>query len=312
LRVLAQNHITGLSRLKLFLALSRTPHVLLDIATPAFAALLWLGHFPPLKVVLIGTVTAFAGYTAVYALNDLVDCRVDKEKFQHGPPDETGDYLDAPLIRHPIAQGALSFRKGLLWVLAWAALAVIGAYLLNPVCVLIFTAACALEMLYCLMLRVTHLRSIISGVVKTSGGIAAVFAVETHPSSSFMIVLFLWLFFWEIGGQNVPNDWTEMELDRRIGAKTLPVRFGPDSTSIIILGSLTMTVLMGVFLFRLASGRFELPFVLVSLVVGVYLLIAPAFRLQKSKEPRHALALFNRASFYPLALLVLITTKILI
>ena len=312
MRVLAQNQITGLSRLKLFLALSRTPHVLLDIATPAFAALLWLGHFPPLKVIFIGTVTAFAGYTAVYALNDLIDVRVDKEKLQQGDPGEPGDYLDAPSIRHPIAQGALSFRKGLLWVLAWAALAVMGAYLLNPVCVLVFTLACALEILYCLMLRVTHLRSFVSGAVKTSGGLAAVFAVEPHPSSSFLIVLFLWLFFWEIGGQNVPNDWTEMEVDRRIGAKTLPVRFGPDITSIIIFGSLLMTVFMGVVLFWLASGRFELTLVLASFVVGVYLLIVPAFRLYRTKEPRHSLVLFNRASFYPLALLVLITIRILI
>jgi 4-hydroxybenzoate polyprenyltransferase len=85
------------------------------------------------------------------------------------------------------------------------------------------------------MLRITHLRSIVSGAVKTSGGIAAVFAVDPHPSSSFLIVLFLWLFFWEIGGQNVPNDWTEMRVDRRIGAKTFPVRFGPERTGIIIL-----------------------------------------------------------------------------
>jgi 4-hydroxybenzoate polyprenyltransferase len=47
-------------------------------------------------------------------------------------------------------------------------------------------------------------------------------------------------------------------------------------------------------------------------VVGVYLLIVPAFRLYRTKEPRHSLVLFNRASFYPLALLVLITIRILI
>jgi 4-hydroxybenzoate polyprenyltransferase len=286
--------------------------VFLDIATPAFAALLWLGGFPPLKVIFIGTVTAFAGYTAVYALNDLVDFRADKEKIQQVDPGESGDFLDAPSIQHPIAQGAISFRKGLLWVLAWAALAVIGAYLLNPLCVLIFTLACALESLYCLLLKVTHLRSIVSGAVKTSGGIAAVFAVDPHPSPSFLIVLFLWLFLWEIGGQNVPNDWTEMEVDRRIGAKTFPVRFGPDRTSIIIFGSLLMTVMVSIVLFRLASGRFELPFVLASFVIGVYLLMVPAFQLHKRKESRHALFLFNRASFYPLALLMLISIKVLI
>jgi 4-hydroxybenzoate polyprenyltransferase len=73
-----QDHFTGLSRLKLFLALSRTPHGLLDMCTPAFGALLWLGHFPSPFIVIIGLATTFAGYTAVYALNDIVDYKVFK------------------------------------------------------------------------------------------------------------------------------------------------------------------------------------------------------------------------------------------
>ena len=68
-----------LSKLPLFLALSRTPHGLLDMAAP-FAALLWLGAFPPLTVMLLGVVTVFAGYTAVYALNDVVDYQNDRKK----------------------------------------------------------------------------------------------------------------------------------------------------------------------------------------------------------------------------------------
>ena len=34
---------------------------------PALAALLWLGHFPPLSVTALGLLTVFAGYTAVYS-----------------------------------------------------------------------------------------------------------------------------------------------------------------------------------------------------------------------------------------------------
>ena len=75
-----QNPFTGLSRLKLFWALSRTPHGLLDMCTPAFGALLWLGHFPSLTIIVFGLITTFAGYTAVYALNYVIDYRVDKEK----------------------------------------------------------------------------------------------------------------------------------------------------------------------------------------------------------------------------------------
>ncbi|MCX5882258.1 MAG: hypothetical protein NTU74_10790, partial [Deltaproteobacteria bacterium] len=48
-------------RLKLFFALSRTPHGLIDMATPVFAALIWLGHIPSFSVVFLGLLTTFAG-----------------------------------------------------------------------------------------------------------------------------------------------------------------------------------------------------------------------------------------------------------
>lgn len=71
-------------KLKLLLALSRTPHGIIDMTAPCFAALLWLGRFPSADVVLAGLVTVFAGYTAVYALNDVIGFRSDREKIRHG------------------------------------------------------------------------------------------------------------------------------------------------------------------------------------------------------------------------------------
>jgi len=46
---------------------------------PGFVALLWLGQFPPWRVLLLSLITAVAGYTAIYALNDLVGIKVDRE-----------------------------------------------------------------------------------------------------------------------------------------------------------------------------------------------------------------------------------------
>ena len=57
------------------------------------------------------------------------------------------------------------------------------------------------------------LRAVVSGMVKTMGPIAAVFAVDPQPSFAFLTVLFLWLFFWEIGGQNIPNDVSDLDED---------------------------------------------------------------------------------------------------
>ena len=195
--IVAQKSRAVLSKTKLFFALSRTPHGLLDMATPAMAALLWYGAFPPWKIVILGIITAFAGYTSVYALNDLVDYRADREKLQRGGFHDSENYLDGVLIRHPIASALLTFKNALFWTVAWALLTVIGAYLLNPFCVVIFLAAALLETIYCLLWRTTYMRTLVSGVVKTSGAIAAVFAVDANPSPIFLTFLFFWLFFWE-------------------------------------------------------------------------------------------------------------------
>ncbi len=294
----------GLSRLKLFLALSRTPHGLLDIAAPALCALLWLGKAPSAEVVVLGLLTAFSGYTAVYALNDVVDFHVDRKKIREtGGQAQAGD-LDAVFVRHPMAQGMLNYIEGVLWMAGWAALTILGSYLLNPVCTAIFLAACFLEIVYCLLLRVTYLRGIISGLVKNSGGVAAVFAVDPNPGWAFLAVLLLWFFFWEIGGQNIPNDWIDLEEDRRMLAKTLPVRFGPERSIRMLYGSLTLSLILSVIMFWVSPAHLSLPYPIGAAFCGLFFLLAPAHRLLKTPSAAEASALFNRASYYPLAMLV--------
>jgi 4-hydroxybenzoate polyprenyltransferase len=294
----------GLSRLKLFWALSRTPHGLLDMATPALSALLCLGTFPPTPIIGLGLLTAFSGYAAVYALNDVIDYRVDQKKIQRGGLRTPKGDLDSVFVRHPMAHGLLSYREGILWMGGWALLAMIGSFLLNPFCTFIFLIACLLEMIYCLLLRVSYLRGVISGAVKTSGGIAAVFAVEPNPDPFFLVVLFLWLFFWEIGGQNIPNDWVDLDEDKELQAKTLPVRFGPEGSILMICFSLALSLAMSLAMVWVAPGKLGLPYLVGALFSGFYFLLLSAYRLYKTKGPQDASTLFNRASYYPLVMLL--------
>jgi 4-hydroxybenzoate polyprenyltransferase len=303
---------SGFARLKLFLALSRTPHGLLDLATPALAAVLWCGGPPPAGIIALGLLTVFAGYTAVYALNDVVDRRVDREKLRLQAASEKPAYLDAVFRRHPLAAGAVSLREGLLWTGAWAAIALAGAYVLNPVCALIFLAGCLLEAVYCLLLRVSHLRVLVSGLVKTLGGLAAVLAVDPHPAPHLLILLLGWLFFWEIGGQNIPADWHDLEEDRLLRARTVPVRFGPRGASVLALGSLAVSVALSLPLLRLAPGACTLPGVGLALAAGLYFLLLPALGLYRTKGPGQAAALFNRASYYPLSMLLIILLSLIL
>ncbi len=309
--LLDRRHPYGLSRLKLFLALSRTPHGLLDLATPFTACILGLGRIPAPRTIVLGLIAAFAGYTAVYALNDVVDYRVDREDFQQGSRLGSGRDLDAVFVRHPMARGLLTFREGLAWALGWALAAVVAAYALNPVCALVFLLGAVLESIYCVLLTVSPLRVLVSGVVKTLGGLAAIFAVDPNPSPSFLLLLFLWLFFWEVGGQNVPNDWTDVEEDGRLRAETIPVRYGPRRASAVILGSLAATVVLSTMLFRFLPVKFHLPLIAGGLGAGAYFLLMPALALYRTRSRAAAAALFNRASHYPLSVFAMVLAAVI-
>ncbi len=292
--------------MKRFFALSRTSHGVLDLATPAFCALLWLGSFPHWIVILVSVFTAFAAYTAIYALNDLVGITVDREKFS-GSEINAGYSVEASELRYPLARNILSYRSGIIWMTFWFLLAAIGSYFLNPTIVWILVIASVLETIYCLLLKVTYLRTFVSGMVKASGPIAAVFVVNPNPSPQFLLLLFGWLFFWEIGGQNVPADWNDTVEDKRVGAKTIPIQFGVDKAGLIVLAALSLTVITSCFLPLISPLPLGLPYVVATVIIGYIFLLQPGFELYKLKEGKYAGKLFDKASFYPVAQFVLIS-----
>lgn len=297
------------SRMKLLLALSRAAHALLDLATPGLGAILCLGgSLPPLSTSLLGLLTAGAAYLSVYALNDLVDCGADREKMRAARPGVAGDYLDAVGVRHPVAAGLLSFRAGSLWAGGWGLVALAGAWRLNPVCAVIFLLGCALEAVYCRMLTVTWLRVLVSGIVKTLGGIAAAYAVDPRPAPGFLALFFFWVLCWEIGGQNIPADWVDLDGDLAFGARTIPVRFGAAGAARLAIVALALAAAGGVLLLRRIGGSppVSLAVPATGALAGLWFLLVPGLRLFRLRSSAHAAALFNRASSYPLGMLVIV------
>jgi len=257
-------------------------------------------------IILLGVIAAFAGYTAVYALNDLVDYKTDRQKILQSGPDRQGNYLDAAFVRHPLAQGLLSLPQAMAWAGGWATLSLVTAYLLNPICALVLISGCMLEIIYCLLLRVSQLRTLVSGVVKTLGGLAAVYAVDPAPDPAGLLLLFLWLFLWEIGGQNVPADWHDIEEDTALGARTIPVYYGPRGASLIVLATLSLSLVVGSW-FMWQTALNHSPFLLLAaLGIGGYLLLLPGWRLFVTQNRNEATSLFNLASYYPFSQLLIV------
>jgi 4-hydroxybenzoate polyprenyltransferase len=282
------------------------------MCTPAFGALLWLGYLPPFSIIVVGLITTFAGYTAVYALNDVIDFRADQKKAAMGGYTADENYLDGVLVRHPMAHGLLSFREGLIWACGWAVVALAGAFILNPFCVAIFVGGCLLETFYCLLWRISPYRTIVSGGVKSTGAIAAVFAVDPHPDIGYLLILFLLLFSWEIGGQNIPADWTDIEEDRRLEAKTIPVYFGTQTSKRIVWVALWAAVGLSVAIAFFSKMAFVWLFAVAALAAGGLLLLLPGQKLYRSSRRGDAMALFNKASYYPPALLSAVLVNMLV
>jgi len=206
----------------------------------------------------------------------------------------------------------LSYRNGWLWFAGWFTAALIGSYLLHPAIVIILIAAAVFEVIYCLLLKITCLRTLVGGMVKSSGPIAAVYAMDANPALPLLLLVFAWAFCWEIGGQNVPSDWNDTVEDKRVNAKTIPLQLGTEKAGYIVLFMLSLTVTLSLFLPRVSPLSLGWTFRLASAVIGILLLLKPAYKLFKQKEGRLAATLFDNASYYPLAQLGIIFIFVLI
>jgi 4-hydroxybenzoate polyprenyltransferase len=110
----------------------------------------------------------------------------------------------------------------------------------------------------------------------------------------------------------VPNDWADIEEDRHSNARTIPIRLGTNWSILIIFMALFTTIVLSLVLLQLSQITFEIPFVLAFIAAGFFLLLLPAVRLYKTREDSYAMVLFNKASYYPLALLVIVVLKLIL
>ncbi|MBW1982165.1 MAG: UbiA family prenyltransferase [Deltaproteobacteria bacterium] len=290
-------------KLQLFLALSRTPHLVIDLATPMAAALLCLGKFPAASTIVVGMITVFAGYACIYALNDVTDYHLDRRRMAAIARGDSCFDLDCIFVRHPLAQGLIPYVKGVAWTIFWGAMALLGAAYLNPLCAAIFVMAGILEVIYCKLYSLSQWKILLAAVVKTLGGLAAIYAVNPEPPGSFVLIFFLWVALWEIGGQNIPNDLVDMQEDSRLGGKTIPVVYGTSSAVMIILTALLASVILGLGIILFSPLPQKWLYGAGALLSGVFLLLLPFHKFVNSRDLKQAVNLFNKASLYPVGIL---------
>ncbi|HEY5528888.1 MAG TPA: UbiA prenyltransferase family protein [Thermoleophilia bacterium] len=279
----------------LFIDLARSRSAVLSIGEAALGALLAARGIPSLRVVLLGLLAALAGYFCVYSLNDLLDLKADREEVR-GPNGEIEwnpevRHMDITTLRHPVAAGALSLSAGIAWVSLLGLIGLVAAYLLRPLCAILFVACALLQVLYCGLKHRTWLKVIPAGVMVGLGGLAGWFAVGEATWGA--LAFFVLLTSWEIFGRNLSNDLADLSHDIPLGITTVAAVRGPKAAiSAIVLGASCMPLLA-----LLQTGPVSTRLALALIAAGT--MTVPAFRLRSRGGERAAQEYFNRASFFP-------------
>ncbi|WP_240796551.1 UbiA family prenyltransferase [Streptomyces sp. RFCAC02] len=292
--------------------LSRGTQAALSVAQPllAMVAAAAAAGPPPAGRLLAALLAAFAGYAAVFAANDLIDARVDRADAERrraaapapaatAPPAAGGFDIDGAGTRHPIATGRLPYGVAVAWVVLLSGTALTLAARIDAVCAVLFLAAALLEAGYCALARVTPYKTLLSGLMVAVGAAAGWFVVTRQPDWPLLVLFCVWMAAWEIGGRNVPNDWADVDDDRPLGIRTVPVVHGPRAAGAVVVVCLTVTSGAGVALFAACAPAIGPAAPAGAAVAGAWALLWPATRLLRAPGPDTALALFNRASLYP-------------
>ena len=291
------------SKLKVLLGYSRFLQAVLSLSQPALAAVIAADGLPSMRIIIIGLIAATAGNLSVFSLNDFLDVELDKKRFANLRNDMGFD-IDSAFMRHPLAQGYLNHKVAILWTLSLGIVALILAYLLNPICSLLFILSVSLEIVYCKLAKVTHWKFLVSGIMVSLGAVAGWFAVAEKINLIPIAVFFLWISAWEIGGRNIVNDWSDVEEDQHLGIKTVPLIYGYKKSAWLTLIWLIIAVVSSLLLALWTS--LNVVYVIGSAAAGIILLIKPAIDLLKKPEPQVALILFNKASLYPFVMLTVV------
>lgn len=298
--IMQQRQVTALAsrrslaaRASLLLDFSHSRQAVLSIAQPGLGALLAQGGFPSARILGLGFVAAGAGMLSVYASNDLLDLKVDREavRLPRAPKVAAAYDVDVLRVRHPVAVGVLSYRLALAWVLGTALVALVAAFLIRPGCALIFAACAALETVYCALKKRSWLKTVPAGVMVGLGGLAGWYAVADF--NLYALFFFLLLVFWEIFGRNLTNDLADLSHDLPLGIATLAATHGPRWAA---RGSALGTIaILGI----AASQQGGLILRVVLVALAAWTMTLPALALLRSPTEARAQKMFNRASLFP-------------
>lgn len=299
-----------MQNIKALLGFSRAPVAVFVVAHAGLAAVLALNSLPSANTIIIGIIACLTGSAALIGYNDILDIKIDTERLKFSQNSDNNFDIGSTFIHHPIAKGILSLKAGIIWVVFMSSISTAMTYLIQPLIAPILLLVAIFVTFYSWLGKRTSLgKTIAVACAVVIGAIAGWLAVEPKLENFNLFLTFVLLtFFWEIGGRNIPNDFGDLEEDKKLGLKTIPVIYGPKVASFVSVICLSITFIIGIMLTLMVDTSLVISIMI--MLSGVYLLLIPSINLVNKAEPSLATKLFNKACLYPVALLILLILDI--
>jgi len=283
------------------LGFSRVIIATFALAQAGLGAVLALQKLPPLRITLIGAIAVLSASYALTATNDMLDVKIDKKRFQ-SLRDFKGFDVGSLFIRHPLAQGVISYKIAISWIASLSVISMVFTFFLKPWLIGLFLIMVVLVSLYSFLNTITTWKIFIIAVFVALGAVAGWLAVASP--TPLLYIFALWMFCWEMGGRNIPNDFADVDEDMNLGLKTIPTVFGAKVASRVAFVFLILTCLTAIAIAVFA--KLGLFFLVSSMILGAILLLRPGYKLLKDPKPEISLQLFNFSTLYPLFMIFLL------
>ena len=97
-----------------------------------------------------------------------------------------------------------------------------------------------------------------------------------------------------------------------LGIRTVPVRYGRKGASLVSFVIVCATAVLGLVFPLVVPMPLGWAYAAATVLVSAYFLLVPAIRWLRDQTTASAMAFFNLACFYPLAVFVVLTISILV
>jgi len=216
-----------IARLRTYLSFVRFSHSVFALPFALAGALLASRH-TPITWPVVGwiLVAMVAARSSAMGFNRLVDSRFDAE--------------NPRTANREIPRGAMSRVEATVFVVGSTALFVVAAWRLNPICLALSPVALGIVFWYSLAKRFTSYTQLFLGLamaVAPVGGWLAVGGRGGWEPWLLAAAIGTW-----VGGFDVLYACQDLEVDRRLGLRSIPVRFGIPASLLISRGMHVITL----------------------------------------------------------------------